>query len=102
VQLLGLARHFRRCLLPLFGLLGRRARFFRHGRRGTVPSGLSGRCNSASSAEDAAQLLGHILVDRAGVSFFLRNAQLGELVQQFVSFHFQLAGQNVDSNLVHK
>jgi hypothetical protein len=54
------------------------------------------------ASEDLAQLLRHVVVDRARVRLLLGNAQLRKLVQQFVSFDFQLPGQYVNANLVHK
>jgi hypothetical protein len=34
--------------------------------------------------------------------FLLGNAELGELIEQFVGFDFQLPRQDVNANLVHK
>ena len=36
----------------------------------------------------AAQLIHHVVVQRAGVRFFIRDAQFGELLQYFVSLNF--------------
>ncbi len=43
-----------------------------------------------------------ILIDRAGVRLFFRDAQFGEPVQDFVSLDFQLSCQLVDPNLLHR
>jgi hypothetical protein len=96
-----LARGFRSSLWRLFGFRRCCAGLFRYSSCGTVGAGLCGRLTGPSTAENAAQLVGHILVDRARVSLLLGNAQLGEFVQQFVSLDFQFPGQDVNTNLVH-
>lgn len=75
--------------------------FFPYGGSGPVRTGLCGGFTGPSTAENAAQLNGHILVNRTRVSLLLGNAQLGEFVQYFVSLDFQFAGQDVNTNLVH-
>jgi hypothetical protein len=50
----------------------------------------------------AAQLVHYIVVQRAGVRLFIRDAQLGKLLQYFVSLNFQLPRQLVDSDLSHR
>ena len=57
---------------------------------------------SRAAAENLAQLLRHIIIDRTRVGLLFGNAQLWKFVQQFVSFNFQLPGQHVNANLVHK
>jgi hypothetical protein len=44
----------------------------------------------------------YVLVDRAGMRLLFRDAQFGEPVEDFVSFHFQLACQLIDPNLFHR
>ncbi len=53
-------------------------------------------------AVQAAQLDGHVFIDRAGVRLLFGDAQFREPVQDFVSLHFQLPRQLVDSNLLHR
>jgi hypothetical protein len=36
------------------------------------------------------------------MSLLLGNAELGELIQQFMGFDFELPCQDVNANLVHK
>jgi hypothetical protein len=48
------------------------------------------------------QLDRDVLIDRAGVRLLLADAQFGEPVQDLVSFHFQLPGQLVNPNLLHR
>jgi hypothetical protein len=50
----------------------------------------------------AAQLEYHVVFEGAGVRLFVRDAQLGELLQYFVSFDFQLPRQLVNSDLSHR
>jgi hypothetical protein len=50
----------------------------------------------------AAQLKHHVVVQRAGVRFFIRDSQFGELLQYFVSLNFQLPRQLVNSDLSHR
>jgi hypothetical protein len=50
----------------------------------------------------AAQLVHYVVVQRAGVRFFIRDAQFGELLQYFVSLNFQLPRQLVNSDLSHR
>jgi len=87
--------------LLFLGGLRRGARFFGHRSRGAIGIGSVSRFPPTSS-ENLPQFHGDILIDRAGVCLFFRNAQLGEFVQQFVSFDFQLPSQHVNPNLVHK
>jgi hypothetical protein len=84
--------------------LRRRSSWRLFGRRsGAVGGGLLGTLGSSrAAAENVTQLLRHIIVDGTRVSLLFGNAQLREFVQQFVSFDFQLPGQHVNSNLVHK
>jgi hypothetical protein len=49
----------------------------------------------------AAQLLGHVFVDRAGVRDFFGDAEFVELVDDLARLHFQLPRQFIDSNLTH-
>jgi len=49
-----------------------------------------------------AQLVHHVVVQRAGVRLFIRDAQFGELVEYFVSLNFQLPRQLVNSDLSHR
>ena len=74
------------------------------GRRGGAVGGrlLGSFGGSGAAAENMAQLLSDVFVDGTRVSFLFGNAQLGKFVQQFVSFDFQLPGQHVNTNLVHK
>jgi hypothetical protein len=77
-------------------------RFFRR-RGGAVGRRLFGPLRgSGAAAEKVAQLLRYIIIDRTRVSLLFSNAQLRKFVQQFVSFDFQLPGQHVNTNLVHK
>jgi hypothetical protein len=50
----------------------------------------------------AAQLKHYVVVQRAGVRLFIRDAQFGELLQYFVSLNFQLPRQLVNSDLSHR
>jgi len=50
----------------------------------------------------AAQLVHYVVVQRAGVRLFIRDAQFGELLQYFVSLNFQLPRQLVNSDLSHR
>jgi hypothetical protein len=50
----------------------------------------------------AAQLKHYVVVQRAGVRLFIRDAQFGELFQYFVSLNFQLPRQLVNSDLSHR
>jgi hypothetical protein len=50
----------------------------------------------------AAQLQHYVVVQRAGVRLFIRDAQFGELLQYFVSLNFQLPRQLVNSDLSHR
>jgi hypothetical protein len=50
----------------------------------------------------AAQLVHDVVVQRAGVRLFVRNAQFGKLLQYFVSLNFQLPRQLVNSDLSHR
>jgi hypothetical protein len=50
----------------------------------------------------AAQLDGYVFIDRAGVRLLFGDAQLREPVEDFMSFHFQLPRQLVDTNLLHR
>ncbi len=86
----------------LFGLRRGAGRLFRHS-GGAVGGGLLGSFGSSrAAAENVAQLLRHIVVDGTRVSLLFGNAQLRKFVQQFVSFDFQLSGQHVNTNLVHR
>ena len=49
-----------------------------------------------------AELLRQIIIDGTRVRLLFGNAQLWKFVQQFVSFNFQLPGQHINANLVHK
>ena len=49
-----------------------------------------------------AQPDGDVFVDRTGMRFLLGDAQLGQTVENFVSLHFQLPRQLIDSNLLHR
>jgi hypothetical protein len=89
--------------LRLFDMRGRGTwRLFRR-RGGAVGRGLFGPLRSSgAAAEKVAQFLRYIIIDRTRVSLLFSNAQLRKFVQQFVSFDFQLPGQHVNTNLVHK
>jgi hypothetical protein len=50
----------------------------------------------------AAELVHYVVVQRAGVRLFIRDAQFGELFQYFVSLNFQLPRQLVNSDLSHR
>jgi hypothetical protein len=50
----------------------------------------------------AAELVDYVVVQRAGVRLFIRDAQFGELLQYFVSLNFQLPRQLVNSDLSHR
>jgi len=86
-----------------FDMRGRGAwRLFRR-RTGAIGGGLLGPLSSSrAAAKNVAQLLRHIIIDGTRVSLLFSNAQLRKFVQQFVSFDFQLTGQHVNTNLVHK
>jgi hypothetical protein len=91
---------FRR--VRLFGRRRGARRLFRRGGgaiRGRLLGALGG---SRAAAENMAQLLRHIVIDGTRVSLFFGNAQLRKFVQQFVSFDFELTGQHINTNLVHK
>jgi hypothetical protein len=68
-------------------------------RGGFVPGGRSRRI--LMPVVDA-ELVHHVIFQRAGVRLFISNAQFGELLQYFVSFDFQLPRQLVDSDLSHR
>ena len=53
------------------------------------------------SAVVAAQLLGHIVVDRTGVGDFLSDLEFVELVDDLARLNFQLSRQLIDSDLTH-
>jgi hypothetical protein len=89
--------------MRLLRLRGRNAWFLFQRSRCAIVGGLFGPLRGAgAAAENAAQFFRYVVIDGTGVSLFFRNAQLGKFLQQFVSFDFQLAGQHVNSNLVHK
>jgi len=72
-------------------------------RSGAVRGGLLGPLGSSrAAAENLAELLRHIIIDGTRVRLLFGNAQLWKFVQQFVSFNFQLPGQHINANLVHK
>jgi hypothetical protein len=52
-------------------------------------------------AEGDSQLVGYIVVNRAGVSFFLLYAKFRKLVEDLVGFHLEFSRQLVNSNLLH-
>src|SRR5262249_9005081 len=53
-------------------------------------------------AVPAAQFDRHVFIDRTGMRLLFRDAQLGEQVENLVSFHFQLSRQLIDPNLLHR
>jgi hypothetical protein len=57
---------------------------------------------SAAVAENLAQFFGDVVVNRTRVSFLLRYAQFGELLEQLMSFDLEFPRQHVNANLVHK
>jgi len=48
-----------------------------------------------------AHLRRNVVVERAGMRTFIRNPQLGEIVNNRFAFDFQFSRQIVDSNLTH-
>ncbi len=92
---------------------GSSRRVFHH--RRSVHAGLGlfdGRCGArprlvilvsfAAALQQPPQPDRDILVDRAGVGLLFRNAQLGQPVKDLVRFDFQLPGQLINANLVHR
>jgi hypothetical protein len=88
--------------LRFFGFFFNATRLFGQTGRRTIRAGLFGSLATSRAGENEAQFFRHIFVNRTRVSLLFCNAQLGELVQQFVGLHFQLSGQKVNANLVHK
>jgi hypothetical protein len=62
----------------------------------------SGRRSRVLAPVVAAQLENHVVVERAGMRLFVGDAEFGKTLQYFVSFHFQLSRQLVNSDLSHR
>jgi hypothetical protein len=62
--------------------------------------GLRGRIGLRLSLNGAANFLRNIHGNGTGVSFFLRDTEAGEKVNDGLGFDFELAGQLVNSNLI--
>jgi len=54
------------------------------------------------AAQQPAQPDRHVFVDGAGVRLLFGDAQFGQPVQDLVSLDFELPGQLVDANLLHR
>jgi hypothetical protein len=74
---------------------------FNGSRAGTVAARGGRQRGMRFPAVVAAQLIGFVLVDRAGVGDFLGNAKFMQLVDDLTRLHFQLSRQFIDSNLTH-
>jgi hypothetical protein len=72
-----------------------------NGRAGTVPSRGDRERGMRLTTVVAAQLIGFVFVDRAGVGDFLGNAEFVQFVDDLTRLHFQLSRQFIDSNLTH-
>jgi len=53
-------------------------------------------------AIEAPQPDGYIFIDRAGMRLFFGDAEFREAVENLMSLNFQLPGQLVDPNLLHR
>jgi hypothetical protein len=72
-----------------------------NGRAGAVPAGSRREGGMRFTVVIAAQLIGFVFVDRAGVGHLLGNAELVQFVDDLARLHFQLSRQLIDSNLTH-
>ncbi len=88
----------------------RRCRLFRLGRswrllRGHGFGGLRRDCSrcavSAGASKVRPHLIGHIVIERTGVRFLFRDADLRKAIQDCPAFHFQFACQLIDSDTAH-
>jgi len=77
-------------------------RLFNRNSRCAVGAGGLGLPTPGCAAEDPAEFLGDIFIDRTGVSLLLFNAQLWQFIQQLMSLYFQLPSQDVNPNLIHR
>jgi hypothetical protein len=73
---------------------GRSRRGFHGGRRGGD--------TPAAVAEMSSYLLCNVVVQGAGMRFLVGDSQGWQEIQDQVRLHFQLSGQFIDSNLLHK
>ena len=55
----------------------------------------------AFGTEMRANLVSKVVIERTGVGFLVRNADLGQIVNDYITLHFQFACQFVDSDLTH-
>jgi hypothetical protein len=55
----------------------------------------------ATVAEMHTDFVRLIVIERAGVRFLVRNSQLGQVVYNHITLHFQFTRQFVDPNLPH-
>jgi hypothetical protein len=53
-------------------------------------------------AERDAQLVRHVVVDRAGVGLLVCYAEFGKFVEDLMRLHLELPRQLVDPNLSHR
>jgi hypothetical protein len=93
-----LRRHPRALAVDHVFLFGGRD-FLDRGGRPVAVSG-RGRCQGLAVII-AAQLIGFIFVDRAGVGNLFSNPELVQLVDDLARLDFQLPRQLIDSNLTH-
>jgi hypothetical protein len=49
----------------------------------------------------SADLQSHVVVERAGMRFFVANAQLRQRLKNYVRLYFELAGQLINANFTH-
>jgi hypothetical protein len=102
-------RYFYLCRRLKTGRLGGGdPRSFCHFRRRVLRSFLGGRpilrCVSRSvlTRNPPPDLQGHVVVQRAGMCFFVANTEFWQQIKNYVGFHFQLTRQLVNANLTHR